>query len=184
MTEFAKLQAIGLEFFDRAPLRVETSMVAKCAPEDFMETLRGDTVWTEWAPALKKVEWTSPEPYVQNATRDVTLAGGMIVREIFFHWKENERVAFYVTESNIPNLDVFAEDYRIERVSDDETKLTWVVAIQNRGFMTVLNPVMPFVLKLIFKGWLKSYKKILEARAVSRQGATSRPATAPPQPQA
>jgi hypothetical protein len=183
MTEFNKLKPIGLDFFDRAPLRVETHMTARCSPEDFMETIRGDSVWTEWAPALKKVEWTSPKPYEQNATRDVTLAGGMVVREIFFHWKENERVAFYVTESNIPNLDVFAEDYRIERLSDDETKLTWVVAIQNRGFMTVFNPVMPYLLKLVFRGWLKSYKKILEARAASRRAIAARPAATSSQPQ-
>lgn len=169
MTEFKKLNPIGLDFFDRAPLRVETHITARCSPEDLMETIRGDTVWTEWAPALKKVEWTSGKPYAQNATRDVTLAGGMVVRELFFHWKENERVAFYVTESNIPNLDVFAEDYRIEKVGPNETKLTWVVAIQNRGFLTVFNSVMPYLLKLVFRGWLKSYKKILEARAASRQ---------------
>ncbi|MGD8318718.1 MAG: SRPBCC family protein [Myxococcales bacterium] len=184
MTEFNKLEPIGLDFFDRAPLRVETTMTARCAPEDLMETLRGDTVWTEWASALKKVEWTSPKPYGQNATRDVTLAGGMVVREIFFHWKENERVAFYVAESTIPKLDVFAEDYRIERIDDDHTKLTWVVAIRNRGFMTVFNPVMPYLLKLIFKGWLKSYKKILEARAAARQAVEAGAATASSQPTA
>jgi hypothetical protein len=103
-------------------------------------------------------------PYEKNATRDVSLVGGMLVKELFFHWEENERVAFYVTESTIPNLRKFAEDYIVERVSPNETRLTWTVAIENIGFMRYLNPVTAPIMKLVFRGWFKKYKKILETR--------------------
>ena len=168
MTTIHKLEPITLDFFDNAPLRVQCTLVAKCTPEILFETLRGDTVWTEWAGVIQHVEWTSPEPIAKNSTRDVTVTGNMLVRELFFHWVENERVAFYVTESTIPGLNKFAEDYIVERVGPDETKLIWTVAIENTGFMKYLNPITQLVMRQVFKGWLRRYKKILEERAAVR----------------
>jgi len=165
MTALNELEPVTLDFFDTAPLRVQCTMVAKCTPEVLFETLRGDTVWTEWAGVIQGVEWTSEKPIAKNSTRDVKLVGDMLVKEIFFHWEENERVAFYVTASTIPNLTKFAEDYIVERVGPNETRLTWTVAIENTGFMRYLNPITRLVLKPVFQGWFKKYKKILEAQA-------------------
>ena len=163
MTTLHQLEPITLDFFDEAPLRVQCSMVAKCTPETLFETLRGDTVWTQWAGVIQGVNWTSEKPYARSSTRDVELVGGMMVRELFFHWEENERVAFYVTESTIPNLRKFAEDYIVERVGPNETRLIWTVAIENEGFMRHLNPLTASIMKLVFQGWFKKYKKILES---------------------
>jgi hypothetical protein len=154
MTALNELEPVTLDFFDTAPLRVQCTMVAKCSPEVLFETLRGDTVWTEWAGVIQAVEWTSDKPIAKNSTRDVKLVGDMLVKEIFFHWEENERVAFYVTESTIPNLTKFAEDYIVERVGPNNT-----------GFMRYLNPITRLVLKPVFQSWFKKYKKILEAQA-------------------
>lgn len=162
MTELNALDPVTLDFFETAPLRVQCTLQAKCTPERLFETLRGDTVWTEWAGVIEGVEWTSEKPYAKNATRDVSLMGGMLVRELFFHWEENERIAFYVTESTIPGLSKFAEDYRVERVGPNETRLTWTVAIENQGFMRHLNALTAPAMKLVFQSWLKKYKKILE----------------------
>jgi hypothetical protein len=180
MTKLNKLDPVTLDFFDTAPLRVQCTMVAKCTPQRLFETLRGDTVWTEWAGAISAVDWTSEKPYAKNATRDVSLLGGMMVRELFFHWEENERIAFYVTESTIPKLSKFAEDYRVERVGPNETKLIWTVAIENQGLMRHLNAITGPVMKLVFEGWLKKYKKILETPVTKPE---SQP-TATPQPRA
>ena len=163
MKDLHQLEPVSLDFFDHAPLRVQCVLEARCTPEVLFETLRGDTVWTEWAGVIQHVNWTSEPPYAKNSTRDVTITGDMLVREIFFHWEENERVAFYVTESTIPGLTKFAEDYVVERLGPSETRLTWTVAIENTGFMKVLNPITAVVMKQIFQRWLRRYKKILEA---------------------
>jgi len=168
MAELHQLKPVALDFFESAPLRVRCTLEARCTPEVLFETLRGDSVWTEWAGVIRNVEWTSAEPYGKNATRDVTLTGNMLVRELFFHWEENERVAFYVTESTIPGLTKFAEDYRVERIGPNETRLVWTVAIENTGFMRHLNPVSKRIMKPIFDGWLRKYRRILEARTASR----------------
>jgi len=178
MTEFHKLDPVTLDFFDTAPLRVQCTLLAKCSPERLFETLRGDTVWTEWAGVIQGVDWTSEKPYGKNATRNVSLLGGMMVKELFFHWEENERIAFYVTESTIPKLSKFAEDYRVERIGPNETRLTWTVAIENQGFMRYLNAITAPVMKLVFQRWLEKYKRILET-PVTKPAAQS---AATPQP--
>jgi hypothetical protein len=181
MTQLNELEPVTLDFFDTAPLRVQCILEAKCTPEVLFETLRGDTVWTEWAGVIQEVTWTSDEPYAKNSTRDVTITGDMLVRELFFHWEENERVAFYVTESNIPGLTKFAEDYIVERVGSDETRLTWTIAIENTGIMRYLNPVTRLIMKPLFQVWLRKYKEILEARAAasSEHGAVQAASVAP-----
>ena len=181
MTTLHKLEPVTLDFFDTAPLRVQCTLEARCTPEVLFETLRGDTVWTEWAGVIQNVSWTSEAPYAKNSTRDVTITGNMMVRELFFHWEENQRVAFYVTESTIPGLTKFAEDYVVERMGPNETRLIWTVAIENTGLMKYLNPVTRVVMKQVFKGWLRRYKEILEARAAApiEAGDVERPTASP-----
>lgn len=180
MTTLHELDPVTLDFFDTAPLRVQCTMTATCTPEVLFETLRGDTVWVEWAGIIKHVKWSSGEPIAKDATRDVTITGGIMVRELFFHWEENERVAFYVTESTIPGLNKFAEDYVVERVGPNETRLVWTIAIENTGFMRYLNPMTKFVMKPLFQAWLRKYKQILEARAASRSAEPAQRAAATP----
>ena len=81
MSTFKPLKPVTEEFFKTANLRAIAVMEADCTPEKLMETLAGDVVWTQWAPALKKVEWTSPKPYGQSTKRTVHLAGGQAVRD-------------------------------------------------------------------------------------------------------
>ena len=50
-------------------------------------------------------------------------------------------------------------------VGPNETRLTWTVAIENEGFMRYLNPITAPIMKLLFQGWFKKYKKILETPA-------------------
>ena len=71
MLNFKPLKPITEEFFKTANLRATAVMEANCSAEKLMETLAGDVIWTQWAPALKKVEWTSPKPYGPGAKRTV-----------------------------------------------------------------------------------------------------------------
>lgn len=164
MATFKPLQPITESFFKTANLRASASMEAHCPPERLMETLAGDVVWTQWAPALKKVEWTSPKPYGQGAKRTVHLAGGQAVKENFFIWKPNEQVAFYVEEATLGGMDSFAENYEITVLNNGQTtRLVWTVAIQVTGIGALLIPMSRFFMELFFKRWLQNYKRILES---------------------
>jgi hypothetical protein len=52
------------------------------------------------------------------------------------------------------------------------------VVVENVGFMRYLNTVTAPIMKLVFRGWLKKYKKILETRG--EQTAPQPTAAAPP----
>lgn len=161
--KFHPLRPFDESFFKTANLRVSVPMVAQCKPEQLMATLAADTIWTEWAPMLKKVEWTSPKPYAQGATRTVYLAGNQAVKEVFFIWKENEQVAFYVEEATINGINAFGENYEISVLPDGRTQLIWTVAIDVTGIGKLFIPVSAFFMRLIFKRWLKKYQALLEA---------------------
>ena len=163
MQIFKPLRPVGLNFFETANLRVTTHFEANCSRERLMETLRGDTVWTQWAPALKKVEWTCARPFGQGATRTVHLAGGQAVKENFFHWEEGKHIAFYVVEATIDGIESFAENYLIEACADGKkTRLTWTVAIQVTGVGALFIPVSRFFMTFFFKRWMNNYKQLLE----------------------
>ena len=184
MPKLKKLMPVGLDFFETAPLRIQNSIVAACEPEDLMETIRGDKVWTEWAAILRRVKWTSPKPHGQGSTRDVTLVAGVVIRELFFHWKDNERVCFCVTASNAPSMRSFAEDYRIEPAGPGRTRLTWTLAADNTGLFRLLNPIVRFVFGRMTGRWLRTYQRILEARAASRPSLTTVANGLPPRAEA
>ena len=166
MTTFHTMKAIDESFFRSANLIASASMEANCPPERLMETLAGDVVWTQWAPPLKKVEWTTPAPHGQGSKRTVTLAGGQMVKENFFIWKPNQQVAFYVEEGTIAGIEAFAENYAISVHNNGQsTHLTWTVAIQVTGIGALFIPVSRFFMNFFFKRWLQNYKRILENMA-------------------
>lgn len=164
MADFKPLKAIDEHFFKTANLIASATMEAHCPPERLMETLAGDVVWTQWAPALKKVEWTSPKPYGQGSKRTVHLQGGQAVKENFFIWKPNEQVAFYVEEATLPGIESFAENYEITVLNNGQTtRLVWTVAIQVTGIGAWFIPLSRFCMAFTFKRWLQKYKQILES---------------------
>lgn len=158
--KFHPLRPFDESFFTTANLRVSVPMVAKCSPEQLMATLAADSIWTEWAPMLKRVEWTSERGL--NATRTVYLAGNQAVKEVFFIWKENQQVAFYVDEATINGIEAFGENYEISVLPDGRTQLIWTVAIEVSGIGKLFIPVSRFFMTLTFKRWLKKYAQLLE----------------------
>lgn len=158
--KFHPLRPFDESFFKTANLRVSVPMVAKCSPEQLMATLAADSIWTEWAPMLKRVEWTSERGL--NATRTVYLAGNQAVKEVFFIWKENQQVAFYVDEATINGIEAFGENYEISVLPDGRTQLIWTVAIEVSGIGKLFIPVSRFFMTLTFKRWLKKYAQLLE----------------------
>ncbi len=163
MYKFKPMKPVTPDFFNTANLIVTTVMEANCGPEKFMETLSGDTVWTEWAPSLKAVEWTSEKPFAKGATRTVYLVGNHAVKEDFFIWEENKRIAFYVVESTMNGVESFAEDYVLDELGNNRTRLTWTVAMQLTGIGKFFTPFARIGMSFVFSRWLNSYRKILES---------------------
>ena len=105
--------------------------------------LEDAAVWPKWAPAIKKVTWTSPKPFGLGTTRTVDLIGGMLAEEEFIGWEPNRRMAFYFVRTSMP-ADAFAEDYVLRDLGDGRTEIAWTMGMTlpngrtNPGFVNAL----------------------------------------------
>lgn len=162
MTTFFRFREAGLEEMNETNFRVQQSIEMRCTPAQLMDVLRGESVWTQWLGALESVEWTSEGAPGPGATRNVYLKGGDVIREVFFIWEEDHRVAFYVEEGTMKDVSIFAEDYQIEATDKKMTRLTWTIALQLDGPAGLVAPVTGFLTRIAVKGWLKKLKQIVE----------------------
>ena len=108
----------------------------------------GDS-WTKWLD-LDKVTWTSPKPFRVGTTR--TVEGQGILEEEFFIWDEGERMAFYVTATDLP-VKAFAEDYKLVDTPDG-CEIQW-------AFRADANFLVKFMMKRAIKSaFLKGFVEL------------------------
>ncbi|CAM3095146.1 hypothetical protein SKPI104516_18375 [Skermania piniformis] len=72
------------------------------------------------------------------------------LRERFFRWEEGRRHSFGVTESNVPLLSRFAEDYLVEPMADG-SRFTWTIAAEMKAPLRRPNFLGSFPLERIMR---------------------------------
>lgn len=152
-------QSIGIEYFDSTDVGITVSKELPCSKEQLVESLAGDDSWLEWASGLKKITWHEKTADMVGSTRRVDMVGGDAVEETFFKWDvEQGDIAFYVTETTMKGVSIFAERYQFVE-HNGVTTLTWTVAIQSVGFNALVMKMIKPILVVVFKGWLKKLAK-------------------------
>jgi ribosome-associated toxin RatA of RatAB toxin-antitoxin module len=162
---------VDLSFFAGAPERFVLEVELPCTPRRLFDILEDPASWPQWAPGIRRVEWTTPKPHGVGATRTVDLVGGMSITEHFILWEQDRTLAFYVSEATQPVWWSFAERYQIEPVGHGRCRLTWTVAYEPRAgtFARLhpwIRPAMHGTLKL-FTWLLRSYVKRNSSRAAA-----------------
>src|SRR5690349_5410478 len=71
-------ERIGPDFIDSAPFRFVSTVDLPITPEQLFEVLADAESWPQWATAITKVTWTSPEPRGIGTTRTVNMRGGIV----------------------------------------------------------------------------------------------------------
>src|SRR3981081_3512650 len=123
-------ERVGLNFIDAAPFRFVSTVDLAITPEQLFEVLDDAESWPQWATAITKVTWTSPEPRGVGTTRTVDMRGGIVGDEEFLAWEPFTRMAFRFNECSSRGhycLAAFAEDYRVEAIPGG-CRLTWTMA--------------------------------------------------------
>ena len=147
-------ERVGLDFIDSAPFRFVSTVDLNITPEQLFEVLDDAESWPQWATAITKVTWTSPQPHGIGTTRTVDMRGG-IVGDVgappacggeFLAWEPYSHMAFRFNEASTGSIAAFAEDYRIVPTASG-CHLTWVMAMKPKGVaarlgMTLGRPVM------------------------------------------
>jgi hypothetical protein len=93
------LQPCDASTFENAPTIFRDAMeIARPAPAVWSELVADRALG--WCRALAGAEWTSPRPFGVGTTRNMRVAGALVIRENFFRWEEGRRKSFYVVEAN------------------------------------------------------------------------------------
>ena len=74
---------VELDFIDNAPFRFVSTVDLAISPEQLFEVLADAESCPDWATAITKVTWTSPEPRGVGTTRTVNMRGGIVGDEVF-----------------------------------------------------------------------------------------------------
>ena len=151
MVEYEKVE---LDFLDSAPIKISLSAELDMTPSALFKLFEDPNAW-EWA-TIKSVVWENEQPYGRGTTRTVDIAGQGKVQEYFLIWEQDQRMSFRFEQGEMKLVSALVEDYQVEALTDGRCRLTWNIAMQLRGFMRILTPLLSGVMKKQFGGMLDS----------------------------
>jgi hypothetical protein len=170
MPSFA-CRAVDADTLTELPECHVVSVDLACTPSRLFEIFADPDSWPSWAPGIRKVEWTTPPPHGEGATRTVTLLGGAQIEEQFTVWEPGRRLSFYVSECNQPIWHAFAETYAVVPVGDDACRLTWTVAYEPRaGAFARMHPWIRPVMRVTLRTFMAFLKRYVARHARATAG--------------
>jgi len=162
---------IDQEFFAQAPVRFDAEVVVRATPEQIFETFEDADAWVAWAVPIQGVAWTSLPPFGVGTTRTVTMSGGMIGDEEFIAWERGTHMAFRFTETNIPQMGAFGEDYRVTDLGDGRCRVHWVMAMEPLGANVVILRLFGWAMQAGLQFMLNRFRAYVETRYATAEAA-------------
>lgn len=134
------LRPLAPDYPARAPHRFVMERELAGTPAAIFAILADVSEWPRWFPDMRGVTWISPEAERNkpHAVRRADTGSGDVI-EHFVVWDEGKRLAFYAERMTTPLVSEFFEDYVIEPVGTDRSRLIWTVAFSPR---IVFRPLM------------------------------------------
>ena len=152
-----------LEDIHNAPVKVVNTIDIDCSAQRLFAIFEDEHAWTVWGSSLDKVTWTSPKPFGVGTTRTVEMAGGIVGVEAFIAWEDDKQMAFCFTESSMPNMAAFGEDYVLEALGDNKVRLIWTASFwPSNGFATLCFKLFKPMMKFFLGTFLKKLKNMAE----------------------
>lgn len=122
-------------FFDRAPFvsRLEYDYDAPVA--DVWGVISGPRMWS-WLPTVWGCRYPEDETVGPETVRDFQM---MLHRwlvyaqhERILHWDKGSRLVYTATDATLPFFGSWCEEYRVEALDAERTRLTWTLAVRPR----------------------------------------------------
>jgi uncharacterized protein YndB with AHSA1/START domain len=139
---------VDLSFFESAPSSFSAVVEIAATPDRVFDAFEDAHAWTVWAPPIRGVEWTSPQPFGVGTTRTVTMAGNMVGEEEFIAWERGKRMAFYFTRCSTNTIRAFAEDYVVTDLGNGRTRVRWTMAMEPAGISRLTMPAFAPLMRL------------------------------------
>lgn len=130
----------GVEWIERAPIRVQDEAVVPADASVVFATLADHESWPTWFSGMRRVRVDGRSTGV-GATRTVWV-GPVAVREKFVVWEPDTRFSFTLTESGAPGLASMVEDFQLEPLAAGRTRVRYIVGIATAGLGGVLDPAV------------------------------------------
>lgn len=111
------------------------------SPTDTFEFLADNTKEGLWFPDFVEAKWETPAPQGVGSRR-LFQTDMLWLRERFVAWTPGERFAFVGTETSLPLVRSFAEDYRIRPNDNGGCTIEWKILYEPREMWRPLHPVM------------------------------------------
>lgn len=129
-----------LSFLDTAKVKEVNSVVLPASAAQVFAVFRDADAWPRWFNGMRKVVWTSPEPFGVGTTRSVWL-GPLRVDEHFFDWVDDKRFAFYFTGTNLPFVKALVEEYQLDELDQGQCRFTYTVAYDPAMPLSLTGPI-------------------------------------------
>jgi hypothetical protein len=144
------LRPLGSDYPSRAPHRFVMERELAATPAALFAILADASEWPRWFPDMKRMTWVSPEAERSkvDAVRRADTGSGDVI-EHFVVWDPSKRLAFYAEKMTTPLVSEFFEDYVIEPVGTDRSRLIWTVGFQPRiPFRPLMFAIRPKFAKM------------------------------------
>lgn len=162
-----QLEAAGEEFLARAKARSVAEREMAVGAEQLFSTLEDAASWSQFFPAIRHVEWTSPKPFGPGTTRTVTVLGGVKLEEVFWTWEPGRRMGFAIVAASTRALKALVETYDITPQSDRRCKLRWQIAMELNGPGRLVERFMGAALLRTQTRLLKRCERVARRRSTS-----------------
>jgi hypothetical protein len=124
------LRSEDLAFLGTAPAR-QVHVAELDVPDHrvFDELTGHPENWVNWfRPVVRECHYEGGPPYGVGAVRRVAFRGGIVAREIVLVWESNRRFAYRIDEISLPGVGAFMEEWAVEPINGDRTRVRWVLA--------------------------------------------------------
>ncbi|HCS27033.1 MAG TPA: SRPBCC family protein [Spongiibacteraceae bacterium] len=163
MSDYFECTPVGLDFLEQTKNVYKAEEIIRATPEQIFEVFEDEVSWTVWAFPIQRVEWTSPKPFGVGTTRTVYMMGNMDGYEEFVAWERGKRMAFTFVGCSKDATEKFLEDYRVTDLGDGTCRVTWYMAMENRGGPNwsdaLIRPIMGMANRWMFKRFKKYTEK-------------------------
>lgn len=158
----AKMTPGGLDFIERAPLRVVTEVSLRHSPQQVWDVLVDTERWPEWFRACRAARTTSEGAPGVGSTRWVHI-DLFKVNERFIVWDEPERWGFTLLDGNLPLADTVVELARLEPAGDG-TRLVYTFSIALKPWFRPLTSILRWKFSSMFSSSLAGLEPYLDRR--------------------
>lgn len=164
MSRWYPVRRVSPEELRSSPQLLAFEETVKATPSQIFEVFADAGAWSEWVEAITEAKWSSSPPFGRGSTRDVTLKGGIVLREEFVVWEEGERMVFVITAMSLPLFESFAEEYQLRDNKDGSCSLRWSFHLRARWFVRPLVAMIRPFMTRSNQASLRAFARYVERR--------------------